>query len=366
MKKVLLISNEVMHYRVSVYNEFASRFRERDYEFIVRADKLQAKNPHPINFDFKEIPFRFSLYRKEIKGMKPDVVILFLHVKDGIMFPLLYWLKTRRVPVLSWTKGANLDAPNDLVRRAIFHHMHTLSDGLILYSQNELPFIKQKNHHKISYANNTINYLEFPRIEASKDEIKREFKLKFKKVALFVGRMDIGGGGGRKKVPHAIRVFNSIDNPDYGLVLVGSGFSDELRKEIEKDNVVYLGEVYDPGNMKISKIFKMADIFLMPGHVGLGINQAFYWSLPVITEKGNQPPEVHYLISGRNGYLVEEDDLEGLKEKVLFLLENDQERIRLGENARKDILENASMEGMFAGFLQNIQRVLELAGSIAP
>lgn len=358
MKKVLLISNEVMHYRVSVYNDFASRFRELGYEFIVRANKLQPKNPHPVGFDLKEIPFRFSFYRKEINRIKPDVVILFLHVKDGILFPLLYWLKMRRIPVLSWTKGANLDAPNDRVRRAIFHHMHTVSDGLILYSRNELPLIKKKNHYKITYANNTINYLEFPQIEAGKEEIKREFKLGFKKIALFVGRMDVGGGGGRKKVPHAIRVFNSIDNPDYGLVLVGSGFNDELRNEIKKDNVVYLGEVYDPKNVKISKIFKMADIFLMPGHVGLGINQAFYWSLPVITEKGNQPPEIHYLVSGRNGYLVEEDDLEGLKEKVLFLLENDQERMRLGENARRDILENASIEGMFDGFLQNIQRVL--------
>jgi len=43
----------------------------------------------------------------------------------------------------------------------------------------------------------------------------------------------------------------------------------------------------------------------------------------------------------------------------LFLLDNDQERIRFGENAKRDILQNASIEGMFGGFLQNIQRVLD-------
>jgi glycosyltransferase involved in cell wall biosynthesis len=356
MKKILLVSNEVMHYRVSVYNYFTQRFREYGYEFIVRANKLQPENPHPVLFDLKEIPFRFSLYTKEIKDTKPDTVILFLHVKDRILFPLLYWLRMRRIPSLSWTKGANLDAPDDLLRRAIFHHMHTFSDGLILYSRHELPFIRKKNHYKITYANNAINYLEFPRITASKDEIKQEFHLGFKKVALFVGRMDVGGG--RKKVCHAIKIFNMIENPDYGLVLVGSGFNQELRREIRKDNIVYLGEIYDPENIQISKIFKMADVFLIPGHVGLGINQAFFWGLPVVTEKGNQPPEIHYLVSGRNGYMVEEDDLAGLKETVLFLLENDQERRRLGENARRDILENASIEGMFDGFLQNIERVL--------
>jgi len=357
MTKVLLISNEVMHYRVSVYNDFARRFKALGYDFAVRANRLQKRNPHPVDFDFQEIPFRFSLYRKEIKKLCPDVVILFLHIKDVILFPLLYWLRLNRRPVLIWTKGANLDAPNNRIGRAAFHHMQTLANGLILYSPNETRFVKAKDHSKITYANNTINYHEFPEITASKEEIKEEYGIPFRKVALFVGRMDVGGG--RKKVDHAIRIFNTIDNPDYGLILVGSGFNERLRNEIRGDNVVYLGEIYDPGNVEICKIFKMADLFLIPGHVGLGINQAFFLGLPVVTEKGSQPPEIHYLVSGRNGYLVEEDDLAELKAKVLFLLGNDLERSKFAENAKRDILENASIDGMFRGFLQNIERALE-------
>lgn len=361
MTKVLLVSNEVMHYRVSVYNYFAQRFRENGYELFVRADRLQKKNPHPVDFDFREVPFRFSLYRKEIKDLAPDVVILFLHIKDLVLFPLLYWLRLSRRPVLVWTKGANLDAPRNRIGRAAFHHMQTLADGLILYSPNETALIKKKNRFKITYANNTINHLEFPEIQASKEDLKRAFGIPFKKTALFVGRMDIGAG--RKKVDHAIRVFNTIQDPDYGLVLVGAGFNDRLRGEIQGNNIMYLGEIYDPANVEICKIFKMADIFLIPGHVGLGINQAFFLGLPVITEKGPQPPEIHYLISGRNGFLVEEDDLDDLKAKVLYLLENDQERAKFAENAKRDILAGASIEGMFQGFLQNIQRVLGRASA---
>jgi glycosyltransferase involved in cell wall biosynthesis len=357
LKKVLLISNEVMHYRVSVYNDFARRFRDLGYELIVRADRLQARNPHPVKFDFRAIPFRFSLYRKEIRALDPSIVILFLHIKDVIFFPLLYWLRLSRRPVLLWTKGANLDAPDSRIRAAAFHHMQTLADGLILYSPNETRFVKPKNRSKITYANNTINYLEFPEITASREEIKKEYGIPFKKTALFVGRMDVGGG--RKKVDHAIRVFNTIENPDYGLILVGAGFDERLKGEIRGTNVVYLGEIYDPGNIEICKIFKMADLFLIPGHVGLGLNQAFALGLPVITEKGGQPPEIHYLVSGRNGFLVEENDVDDLKAKVVFLLDNDQERARFAENAKRDILANASIEGMFGGFLQNIERVLE-------
>ncbi|NLH77920.1 MAG: glycosyltransferase family 4 protein [Acidobacteria bacterium] len=359
MKRILLVSNEVMHYRVSVYNDFAKRFRERGYELLVRANRLQEKNPHPIGFDFRVLPFRFSLYRKEIRALDPDVVILFLHIKDVILFPLLYWLRLCGRPVLVWTKGANLDAPEQRLRNAVFHHMQTLANGLILYSPQETRFVRRKNRPKITYANNTINYREFPAIAASREDIKKEFGVPFKKTALFVGRMDVGGG--RKKPVHAIRVFNAIANPDYGLLLVGSGYSDRLEGEIRGRNVMYLGEVYDPENIGICKIFKMADVFLMPGHVGLGLNQAFVLGLPVITEKGPQPPEIHYLVSGRNGFLVEENDLDDLRSKVLRLLDDDEERARFAENARRDILANASIEGMFQGFLQNIERVLDRA-----
>lgn len=353
MKKVLLISNHVMHYRVSVYNYFHKRFAQEGYQLIVRADTLQEQNPFPVQFDFKEVPFKFRLYRDEIQALRPDVVILFVHLRDPISFPLLYWLKWRHIPVLLWTKGANLDNPSSKLSSLLYRHAHNLSDGIILYSRHEMPLIKSRNRTKVTVANNTINHLDFPPIRATKDELKRELGIPFKKIALFAGRMEIRGG--RKKVDHAIQLFNEIDHPDYGLVLVGSGLSETMRMKLNPKNTVYLGEVYDPDNLRISKIFKMADVFLMPGHIGLGINQAFFWSLPVITEEGAHPPEIHYLVNGRNGFMVKENDLGALREKVLYLLGDDAERLRLGENAYHDITESASIDQMFQGFIDNVK-----------
>jgi glycosyltransferase involved in cell wall biosynthesis len=111
-----------------------------------------------------------------------------------------------------------------------------------------------------------------------------------------------------------------------------------------------LGEIHDPKNIKISKIFKMADVFSIPGHVGLGLNQAFYWGLPVVTEDGLQPPEINYLVNGRNGFMVPHNDINQLREKILFLLEDDDIRQEFSKNARSDILKWGSIEGMFMGF----------------
>ena len=41
MKKLLLISNSVMHYRISVYNYFWREFKDSGWELLVRCDEVQ-------------------------------------------------------------------------------------------------------------------------------------------------------------------------------------------------------------------------------------------------------------------------------------------------------------------------------------
>jgi glycosyltransferase involved in cell wall biosynthesis len=94
----------------------------------------------------------------------------------------------------------------------------------------------------------------------------------------------------------------------------------------------------------------MADICSIPGHVGLGLNQAFHWGLPMVTEEGLQPPEIFYLQNGRNGFIVPEDDVAALKEKLLFLADHEAVLQQFSQNARADIREHGSIEGMFQGF----------------
>jgi glycosyltransferase involved in cell wall biosynthesis len=175
---------------------------------------------------------------------------------------------------------------------------------------------------------------------------------------LSVGRMDAGGQ--RKKVGHLIDVFKQIDQPGVGLVIVGSGMNPEALNALNARNTIYLGEVHDPGDIQISKIFKMADLFSLPGHAGLGLNQAFYWGLPVVTEAGRHPPEIHYLLDGRNGYIVPENDVRELRRKILHLLNDDGTREEFSQNARADILTHGSIANMFHGFKACIDAVADV------
>lgn len=355
MKRVLLVSNRVMHYRVSVYNHFWRRFAERGWDFSVLTNNIQEQNRNRVLFDVQEVPFDFLEYRRRIARLSPDAVIVFLHLKDLIQWPLIHWLKIVGIPFASWTKTRNLDDPDNAIRNAMFSYVNRMSDALILYTDDLKRFVPSSQHHKIFVANNTINFNDFPQISQSKQEIKREFDIPFEKVVLFVGR--IGEEQNRKKVDHLIDIFRDLTIDGAGLVIVGSGLTDALRARINPKNTRYMGEVHDPRNETISKMFLMSDVCSIPGHVGLGLNQAFYFGLPVVTEAGKQPPEITYLQHGRNGFVVDEDDTAALKERLVFLLQNEAERQRMGANARHDILERASVDGMFDGFLACAQHL---------
>lgn len=354
-KRVLLISNRVMHYRVSVYNFFWRNFQRHGWEFHVLTNEVQRQNLLRCQFPIVEKPFNFRDYRAEVERIGPDAVILFLHMKDLIQWPLIHWLKWRKIPVAIWTKARNLDDPDNHIRNIFFDYLHAIGDGLILYSSSLGRYVAPRHGRKVFVANNTINFEDFPDIAESKEEIKRDLGIPFEKIVLFAGR--IAEEGNRKKVDHLIDLFRELDRPDAGLVIVGSGLSDEFRARMNAANTLYLGEVHDSANRQISRIFKMADICSIPGHVGLGINQAFYWGLPMVTEDGGQPPEIEYLRDGENGFLVAAGDRAALKERILFLLDNDSERRRMSENARRDIRSHASIEGMFNGFLSCVRHI---------
>jgi glycosyltransferase involved in cell wall biosynthesis len=345
MRRVLLISNKVFHYRVANYNYFARRFRELGWEFSVRANELQKNNPYPPEFDFRAIPFGFFAYKREIERLQPDVVILFLHLKNLFIWPLLHWLKFKGIPVVYWNKGINLEVENPGWRNHLFYYVHSRCDAILLYSQKHVTDIQPKNRQKVFVAANTINLDALPVVTQSREEIKREFGIPFEKVVLFVGRMR-----SVKKVDHLIAAFNEIEDPGVGCVIVGDAMGQDLAAMARRKNVLYLGEVFDPKNERVSKLFKAADLFCIPGDVGLGLNEAFHWGLPVVTEDGLQPPEIHYMTHGRNGFVVPDGDIAALRARILQLLRDDDLRARFAQAAREDIAREASIERMFSGF----------------
>ena len=117
---------------------------------------------------------------------------------------------------------------------------------------------------------------------------------------------------------------------------------------------MYLGEIYDP--KIICEYYKLADVFVMPGSIGLAINHSFYYGIPVVVENVEQNPEAYYLKVGENGFYYNKGDSQDLYKKILFILESDNHN-KFSNCARKTIMEEASIENMFMGFLNAVKYV---------
>jgi glycosyltransferase involved in cell wall biosynthesis len=110
-------------------------------------------------------------------------------------------------------------------------------------------------------------------------------------------------------------LFTSCDEihkktPRFRLIILGGGpLATEAKEYADaRDWVCYLGPVF--GHDK-AIILKMAELWLNPGLVGLGILDAFTAGLPVITTNVTyHSPEIEYLNNQENGLIVNENEVE--------------------------------------------------------
>jgi len=351
MKNVILVTNEIYPYRVPVYNYFSCKLLEEKYNLFIYSNKIINYEKCKIEFNLIVENFNFIKYKNLINNKKPSCVIVFLHLKNIILWPLIFWLKLRKIPVIYWGHGINLQNPKSIYKKFLFKFIHTISDAILLYSKNELKFISENNRYKVFTANNTLNFNSFKVISTTKEKLKRKHGINFKKVVLFVGRINP-----RKKVEDIINIFLNLDKKDYGLIIIGPCLEDKYRTIIKNtNNIIYLGPIYNQD--LLNEYFKLSDVFSIPGTNGLGIVHAFYWGLPVVTEDVRHSPEITYLKQGKNGFIVKENNIHELKQKILLLLENGKIYKEFSNNARKTIAHEATIEKMFEGFINSIKFV---------
>ncbi|MBN2406642.1 MAG: glycosyltransferase family 4 protein [Elusimicrobia bacterium] len=357
MKKILYVVNKIRHYRIPINNYLAEDAKKAGYELILVVPKGKVFNDQKSEIKFRCIETKLNLSSciSLVKKESPSAVMFGLHLKDTVLFPLIYWLKIKRIPCVIWKHGINLQDRDSICKNLFFRHLHNLSDGIILFSPNEKKYIKKKNHDRIFIAPNTLNFDTIPEITAGKKDLRRKYGIQFDKIVLFVGRIQP-----RKRLDDLIEAFENIDN-NIGLVIVGPDIrEDQLDKIKGMNNVKYMGAIFEPD--AVNEIFKMSDVFSIPGANGLGINQAFYWGLPTVTEDVWHGPEIFYLEEGKNGFMVPRGDISGLREKIEYLLHDDEVYRKFSEEAKRTMEEKGNIRNMSAGFMNCIKWVLEKNG----
>jgi len=146
------------------------------------------------------------------------------------------------------------------------------------------------------------------------------------------------------------------------LVVAGTGPLIEDLKRYAEDipHVHFTGRIPDDD---LARHMVLADVFVMPGHGGLAVQQAMTFGLPVVTTPLDGT-EVDLVDEGENGHLVAEDDVVAVAQGVRRVLDADPDRrTELGERSREIVDETVNLDVMIAGFTDAIASVTGKSGS---
>jgi len=132
--------------------------------------------------------------------------------------------------------------------------------------------------------------------------------------------------------------------PDAKLVFVGYG---GMRAELEmlskklgfENHIKFAGFVGD--TFKKALYYHAADVFVLPSTgpeiFGIVNLEAMACSVPIVASKIGGIPDV--VKDGENGLLVPPRDSEALADAIIYLLENEDVRERMGKNGRERVNE---------------------------
>jgi len=132
---------------------------------------------------------------------------------------------------------------------------------------------------------------------------------------------------------------------DVAFVFIGWGMLEsDMKKRAAKygDSFIFLKHLVE---MDLIKWYSKADIFALPSYYesfGRVLAEAQACGVPCVSTKVGGVPEV--VVDGKTGFLVNYGDWQMMEERIEFLLDHEDERMRMGKNARGHVVKNFDID----------------------
>jgi glycosyltransferase involved in cell wall biosynthesis len=370
--RVVLVQEVVPHYRARLFEAMHLRLADEGIGLKVVYGNPNAEQA--AKNDLVDLPPHVGLKVSNVwltRRMLYQPVLAQLLRADVAILPnaaaylpnwLLFLRGRRRLPRIGFlayhTQQRVLD---DSLKEAVSRRMMRRGDWWFAYTRGTRDYLlgQGADEERITVLDNSVDVAAF---RADLESVGAE------ELQAFAHRHGIDAAapvglfcGGLHRSKRLEFLFESLrlvhqQRPDFQLIVVGDGSCRDVvvRAAAREPRIRHLGALF--GREK-APCFLLSRLFLCPGLVGLGIQEAFAAGLPLLTtDIPIHSPEIDYLRPGINGLLTD-DDPRAYAQAVTQLLGNEERLKSLGDAARDDA-RHYSVDGMAERFCQGIRSCL--------
>jgi glycosyltransferase involved in cell wall biosynthesis len=350
-KKVLILYNNLFHYRIPIFNLLADKC-ELTVAFSIGENTREA-----IRFKVIELPIlkfkRFVIHKDNLYKICQnfDVVIAYGDIA-WLKISTLPFYKKRNFKIIFWSPGvsASYDKKFDAVTKwdSIRDFFYKKADALIFYT--DYPITKYISRgfcaEKLFVAPNTVEvFADFENKKIKKDSL------------LFIGTLYM-----QKGILTLLENYKQAysSNPKIlPLNIIGGGeelsiVNDWINENGLSNKIFLRGPIFDIAEK--AKYFSRAFACISPLQAGLSVLESMGYGVAFITMSDSiTGGERLNIQNGVNGVLLE--DTAQIKEVILDITEHAEKYLEMGKNALKYYTNSHTPENMANGLYKAIEFV---------
>jgi glycosyltransferase involved in cell wall biosynthesis len=326
MKTVSIIQRQIPHYRSAFFSELYRQAKGSGFDVTVYSGS-PPEGDLAKDYQYKVLPLKALRQGKKgpcwIAGLGSAIhgsyIVIAPQELQCLNVPVL-WANRKRLCRywIWWGHGYNFQARSrqswlSPLQESVKNFMTRRGDGLITYTLSGAEYWRGRGMQ----GDRVVAYLNTLDVEGLReagarvtdeqlDRVKQQLALEEKRILLFSGRLYEA-----KKIDFLLEAFALLqqDRRDVALLILGDGPDkaklEGLANELKLRHVHFLGEENNPE--RASVYFKLADMLVIPGLVGLAIVHGFAYGLPIVTtEHDFHSPEIEYL-SPNTGLITDHD-----------------------------------------------------------
>lgn len=366
MKKVLYIFDRVMHYHQDLFVELERRLEVKGVEVhlcsgretataggrvALNRNTIHRESTYALN-DFKLAGFTFRLaagYLGTVRALRPDVVVCPAHPGDVGHWGLIWGKTLLNYRLVAWQCGFEYN-PGRL-KSLLLKRFIPGFDFHLAYHNNARRYALENGarEDQVTVTHNTINEARFVITEKTQAQAllrERHPEIDGRRVVLYVGAILA-----EKRLERLLDAMKRLARMDVVMVIVGDGpHLGVLRDEAAgRKEVVFAGQVIEG----VGIYFDAAEMYVLPGTGGLGINEAMAHSLPIISGYADGSAD-DLVVDGENGFRLRDNTVEELTQRIDWILNHPVEAKQMGEKSREWITGKFS----FQCFLDRVEEAL--------